>query len=263
MAFVGLVSFEDLLFYYKDMSRITHIGEEPVRIDKNGVFTSAGTRYKGDVIVVAIDALRIGPPSFSTVEEAELLYKLAERANAVRFVVDVTIPPYELQDIAIAIKTAWPRKDVSIHVLSAPQTPLLNVRRLAIFGIEVSDTPPPDLGEELHVEVPSLEPHPLARGLYVGPLYETQYSGIYLIGETSLIKMGVFPTPLAILQQTALLSDLLLSSGGYVELDPLESEEPFLQITTSASLAEIPLIALKSVYNIWADEILGVLGWEK
>lgn len=203
-------------------------------------------------MVLAVDAVRIGPPSFSTVEEAELLYRLIAGARTVRFLVDGLIPPYDLQDIAIAVKTAWPEKEASIHILSIlPRyQSLIDAGRLALFGIECTDKAPEQAEGELQITAPTLEPHPAAHGLGVGPLFEAQYDDVYLIGETSLIKMGAVLTPLAITQQAAMLADVLVG-GGYAELNSVEDGDPFLRTLTFSASAGIPMIALKSIYTLW------------
>ncbi|MBP1449061.1 MAG: hypothetical protein JZD41_03465 [Thermoproteus sp.] len=72
MAFAGLLDFDDLVFYYSGMKRVVHVRDDVVKAAKDGVYTSSGSRLRGGTVVLAVDAVRIGPPSFSTVEEAEL-----------------------------------------------------------------------------------------------------------------------------------------------------------------------------------------------
>ncbi|MBP1449060.1 MAG: hypothetical protein JZD41_03460 [Thermoproteus sp.] len=130
---------------------------------------------------------------------------------------------------------------------------------MALFGIECTDKAPEQAEGELQITAPTLEPHPAAHGLGVGPLFETQYDDVYLIGETSLVKMGAVPTPLAMAQQAAMLVDVLVG-GGYAELNPVEDGDPFLQTLTFGASASIPTIALKSIYTLWRRRVLRALG---
>jgi len=62
------------------------------------------------------------------------------------------------------------------------------------IGLEMSDEPPPWRPDELYIKVPAARPHPLAAGLEVDPAtFETQYERVYLIGDSSLLKLGLPP----------------------------------------------------------------------
>ena len=141
-------------------------------------------------------------------------------AKAIRFIVNVFTPVMGFQELAYAIKSRFPEKEVSVHVVyvSPDYNFLLDAwkSKAREIGVEVSSDPPEWRQGELHVSVPAARTHPLAANLEVASTtFETDIERVYLIGDSSLIKLDLPPVGWGALWQ-AVASEIL---KGYVDVE--------------------------------------------
>ncbi|MFB6491027.1 MAG: NAD(P)/FAD-dependent oxidoreductase [Thermoproteus sp. AZ2] len=272
MAFGGLVEFDQLKFPFSSMGRIRHVQSEVVEVAEDGGFKLAdGSVLRGDYNVLAVGSVRLGPETYFTVDGAKALYEKVKSAKAVRFIVDETYPVIGFQEIAIAVKSLWRSKEVSIHMVYVHPDYRwlfeLHSHLFREFGIPITDEPPASYSPgELLVTVPSTVLHPLARGLALGPLFETQYPNTYLIGESSLIKLRLPPLGWGAIWQASLLASAIASEirGGYAEVEAdewtaLNDPDRFKQYFTLRMSKGIPLVALRGLYELWRSKVVGTL----
>lgn len=271
MAFGGLVEFDDLKFPFRAMRRVKHIQGEVIEVDRGGFRLADGSAVGGDYNILAVGSVRLGPEVYYTVDGAKALYEKTKAARAVRFIVDETYPVIGFQEIAIAVKSVWRNKDVSIHIVYVHDDYRwlfeLHSRLFEEFGIAVTDEPPRPAPGELHVMVPSTVAHPLARGLRVGPLFDTQYPGVYLIGETSLMKLGLPPLGWGAIWQAAVLASAIANEikTGVAEAEvdewtSLNDPDRFKQYLVYRMSKGVPLIALKGLHELWRGRVMRTLG---
>ncbi|MEZ0318542.1 MAG: FAD-dependent oxidoreductase [Pyrobaculum sp.] len=271
MAIAGLVDFEDLVFPFSRFKRIYFNKANVSAIEDKCVRTSDGPSICGDYLVLAPGGRRIGSAEYWTVGGAKALLEAASRAKAVRFVVNDLTPVMGFQEIAFSIKTRFPEKDVSVHLvyISDDYAPLLEAWRkwAEQIGIEVSEELPRMGKGDLSISVPVLRPHPLAVSLEVDPAtFETQYERVYLIGDSSLVKLGLPPIGWGALWQASTLAKALaqeLKTGAFeVEMGTwtLEGDkDKFLRWFIYKMTTGTPLAHLKGLYDLWKDSVWRVL----
>ncbi|MFN7105628.1 MAG: NAD(P)/FAD-dependent oxidoreductase, partial [Pyrobaculum sp.] len=189
--------------------------------------------------------------------------------KAVRFIVNVITPVIGFQEIAFSLKTRHPEKEVSIHLVYIDDdyiSLLQPWRRWAeTAGLQLSDEPPPPKREgELYISVPSLVAHPLVERLEVDPAtFETQYSRMYLIGDSSLIKLNLPPIGWGALWQAATLAKAIAGeiSGGVFEItaetwDVTAGKDKFYQWLTHRMTSGTPLAHLRGLYDLWKNHVI-------
>ncbi len=270
MAFGGLVEFDNLVFPLSDARKVRHL-----RFAANAIFTEAtrpcvrGALHGpvcGDYLVLAPGALRVGSGVYWTLKGAVELYRKVISAKAVRFIVNVFHPVIGFQELAYAVKTRFPEKEVSIHlVYVSPDYDFLLrawVPKAREVGVEVSRDPPEWRDGELHVSVPEVRPHPLAAGLEVRPdTFETNIERVYLIGDSSLVKLDLPPIGWGALWQATIAAQAIASEAlrGYmeVELDHWggRDKESFRNWLTYRMTTGTPLIHLKGLYDLWRNNV--------
>ncbi|MEL9990617.1 MAG: hypothetical protein QXP98_00265 [Thermoproteus sp.] len=111
--------------------------------------------------------------------------------------------------------------------------------------------------------MPVLRPHPLAVGLEVDPAtFETQYRGVYLIGDSSLVKLGLPPIGWGALWQASILAKALareIETGVFeIEMDEwtaLGDKDKFLKWFAYRMTTSTPLAHLKGLYDLWKDSV--------
>lgn len=172
MALAGLLRFDDLKMSFNYLKRVEHIRDEVVDVKESGLKLAGGEVIKGDYHVLAIGAFRIGDDIYS-VDGAEAFYKAVEGAEAVRFIVDELYPAMGFNEISLAIKMLWPQKEVSIHLVYVHPDYLWLFNSFkdtfAKHGVVVTEEPPMVSNKrEIHVLVPELSIHPLAKGAQSG-----------------------------------------------------------------------------------------------
>jgi NADH dehydrogenase FAD-containing subunit len=270
MAFAGLVKFDDLRMSLDSLKRVEHVRDEVVDVRESGLKLASGEVIRGDYNVLAVGAFKIGD-DFYSVEGAEAFYRAAETAPAVRFVIDELYPVMGFGEIAMAVKSLWPQKEVSIHLVYVhPDYKWLFEAfsaQMAKLGISLSEEPPPTEDKaEIHVVVPELNPHPLTKGLKVGPLFETQYDRTYLIGDTSLMKLGLPPLGWGAIWQASVLAQAIVSDikegAAEVEIDEwtyMKDPDKFKQYLTYRMTKGVPLVHLRGLYDLWRTKIFGSL----
>ncbi|MCC6036459.1 MAG: NAD(P)/FAD-dependent oxidoreductase, partial [Pyrobaculum sp.] len=82
----------------------------------------AGGPVCGDYLVLAPGAVKLGSVNYWTLNGARELYNKVVSAKAVRFIVNTFTPVIGFQELAYAIKTMFPEKEVSVHVVYASPT---------------------------------------------------------------------------------------------------------------------------------------------
>ncbi len=145
MAFAGLVKFDDLRMSLDSLKRVEHVRDEVVDVRESRLKLASGEVIRGDYNVLAVGAFKIGD-DFYSVEGAEAFYRAAETAPAVRFVIDELYPVMGFGEIAMAVKSIWPQKEVSIHLVYVhPDYRWLFEAfsaQMAKLGISLSEEPP-------------------------------------------------------------------------------------------------------------------------
>ncbi|ACB39309.1 FAD-dependent oxidoreductase [Pyrobaculum neutrophilum] len=261
MAYAGLINFSDLLFPLSSLKRVRHVRDRAVSLDAGpSIRLERAFTLRGDYIVLAPGAYKVGTADYWTVEGAEALYQKIVRAPAVRFVVSEFTPVMGFQELAYSIKTRFPEKDVSIHLvyISDDYLFLLEPWRAsaARVGVQVSMDPPPPDG--LHISVPAVRPHPIAHDLEVNPAtMETQIERVFLIGDSSLLRLGLPPVGWGALWQASAAAQAIASEveKGYIEVEAEEwsAKDPdkFRQWLTYRMTTGTPLAHLKGLYDLW------------
>ena len=124
--------------------------------------------------------------------------------------------------------------------------------------MEVSRDPPERQQGELHVSVPVAKVHPLAANLEVEPsTFETDIEHVYLIGDSSLIKLDLPPVGWGALWQAAIAAQAIASeiTKGYVEVEVDhwggKDKESFRNWLTYRMTTGTPLVHLRGLYDLW------------
>jgi len=268
MAVAGLVEFKDLLFPFRQLTKAKFVKARVAAVDERCARPAEGSGpICGDYLVLAPGALHIGSAQYWSVEGSAAIAQAAAGAKAVRFIVNELTPVAGFQELAYAIKSRWPEKEVSIHVvyIGEDYRSFMEVGKkwAQEIGLEMSDEPPPWRPDELYIKVPAARPHPLAAGLEVDPTtFETQYERVYLIGDSSLLKLGLPPIGWGALWQAATLAKAIakeLESGVFeVEAETWLAEgdkEKFLQWMVYRMTSGTPVIHLKGLYDLWRGQV--------
>jgi NADH dehydrogenase FAD-containing subunit len=272
MAYGGLVDFKDLIFPLTQLRRVKHVWDHAVALDGRCVKLSSSQSVCGDYVVLAPGSYKLGTAEYWSVEGSEKLYGLMKKAKAVRFVVSEFTPVIGFQEIAYAVKTRFPDKEVSVHLVyvSDDYQFLLEPWKAKAkeAGVEVTGDPPPHKAvDELHIAVPAVRPHPLAAGLDLRPeTLETQYDRVYLIGDSALLKLGLPPIGWGSLWQASIVAQAIASeiSRGYIDISPDEwssqtDADSFKRWLTYRMVTGTPLVHLKGLYQIWARNVVSSL----
>ncbi|MEZ0319852.1 MAG: NAD(P)/FAD-dependent oxidoreductase [Pyrobaculum sp.] len=269
MAFAGLVEFQDLVFPFKEIKRAQFVSGRAVVVEGRCVRISSGAVHSicGDYVVLAPGGYKVGSAEYWSVGGAQELYSKVVKAAGVRFIANDFNPVIGFQELAYSIKTRFPEKDVSVHLvyISDDYAPLLEAWRkwAEQIGIEVSEELPRMGKGDLSISVPVLRPHPLAVSLEVDPAtFETQYERVYLIGDSSLVKLGLPPIGWGALWQASTLAKALaqeLKTGAFeVEMGTwtLEGDkDKFLRWFIYKMTTGTPLAHLKGLYDLWKDSV--------
>lgn len=266
MAFGGLLDFQELAFPLAALRRVRHLkfgaaalSQERGRVCVRGAWDAP---VCGDYIVLAPGAVRLGSVNYWTLNGAQELYNKAASAKAVRFVVNTFTPVIGFQELAYAIKSRFPEKEVSVHVVYAsPDYDFLLdawTSKAREIGVEVSSDPPEWRKGELHVSVPAAKAHPLAANLEVAPTtFETDIERVYLIGDSSLIKLALPPIGWGALWQATIAAQAVASEilKGYVEVEVNhwggKDKESFRNWLTYRMTTGTPLVHLHGLYDLW------------
>lgn len=264
MAFAGLVDFGDLYFPFSRMKKVTYIRGAASVVEGNCVRLAVGPVHRvcGDYVVLAPGGVKIGSAKYWSVSGAAELYRKLAAAEGVRFVVNVETPVMGFQEVAYSIKSRFPDKKVSIHLVYVGRdySNLLSLwaRWAESVGVELSEELPP-LDGTLHVSVPALVPHPLAAGIDVDPAtFEARGQRVYVIGDAALIKLGLPPTGWGALWQASTLAKAVASEigSGVFEVeaapwDDASTADSFYKWLTYKMKTGTPLAHLKGLLNHW------------
>ncbi|MGC8973377.1 MAG: FAD-dependent oxidoreductase [Thermoproteus sp.] len=272
MAYGGLVDFKDLIFPLSQLKKVRHVWDHATALDGTCVRLSNTRDVCGDYVVLAPGSYKVGTAEYWSVEGAERLYELMKKARAVRFIVSEFTPVIGFQEIAYAVKTRFPEKEVSVHLVYVSDDYVFLLEpwkaKAKEIGVEVTGDPPPHKAvDELHISVPAVRPHPLTAGLELKPeTLETQYERVYLIGDSALLKLGLPPIGWGSLWQASLAAQAVASeiSKGYVEISPDEwssqsDPESFKRWLTFRMTTGTPLVHLKGLYQLWARNVVASL----
>jgi NADH dehydrogenase FAD-containing subunit len=272
MAYGGLVDFKDLIFPLSQLKKARHVWDHATALDGTCVRLSNTRDVCGDYVVLAPGSYKVGTAEYWSVEGAERLYELMKKARAVRFIVSEFTPVIGFQEIAYAVKTRFPEKEVSVHLVYVSDDYVFLLEpwkaKAKEIGVEVTGDPPPHKAvDELHISVPAVRPHPLTAGLELKPeTLETQYERVYLIGDSALLKLGLPPIGWGSLWQASLAAQAVASeiSKGYVEISPDEwssqsDPESFKRWLTFRMTTGTPLVHLKGLYQLWARNVVASL----
>ncbi|MGC8583218.1 MAG: FAD-dependent oxidoreductase [Thermoproteus sp.] len=272
MAYGGLVDFKDLIFPLSQLKKVRHVWDHATALDGTCVRLSNTQDVCGDYVVLAPGSYKVGTAEYWSVEGAERLYELMKKARAVRFIVSEFTPVIGFQEIAYAVKTRFPEKEVSVHLVYVSDDYVFLLEpwkaKAKEIGVEVTGDPPPHKAvDELHISVPAVRPHPLTAGLELKPeTLETQYERVYLIGDSALLKLGLPPIGWGSLWQASLAAQAVASeiSKGYVEISPDEwssqsDPESFKRWLTFRMTTGTPLVHLKGLYQLWARNVVASL----
>ncbi|AEA12233.1 FAD-dependent pyridine nucleotide-disulfide oxidoreductase [Thermoproteus uzoniensis 768-20] len=272
MAYGGLVAFRDLIFPLSQLKKVRHVWDHATALDGTCVRLSNARNVCGDYVVLAPGSYKVGTAEYWSVEGAERLYELMMRTRAVRFIVSEFTPVIGFQEIAYAVKTRFPEKEVSVHLIYVSDDYVFLLEpwkaKAKEIGVEVTGDPPPHKAvDELHISVPAVRPHPLTAGLELKPeTLETQYERVYLIGDSALLKLGLPPIGWGSLWQASLAAQAVASeiSKGYIEISPDEwssqsDPESFKRWLTFRMATGTPLVHLKGLYQLWARNVVASL----
>lgn len=222
----------------------------------------------GDYVVLAPGSYKLGSANYWTPHGALELFGKIQRARAVRFIVNVFTLVIGFQEVAYSVKSRFPEKEVSIHLvyvspgyewLLGPWTP-----KAKEAGINVSTDPPESRGEgELHVSVPAATVHPLVADVEVNPsTFETYLQRVFSIGDSSLIKLGLPPVGWGSLWQATIVAQAIASehTRGHIEVEVDQwggkDQESFRKWLTYRMTTGTPLAHLKGLYDIWTRTVL-------
>jgi len=270
MAFGGLVKLGDLVFPFAAAGRVKHVkfAANALSVERGKPCVRGPTHGAvcGDYLVLAPGGLKVGSAAYWTPSGALDLYNKVTAAKAVRFIVNVFNPVIGFQELAYAVKTRFPEKEVSIHlVYVSPDYDFLLgawVPKAREIGVEVSRDPPEWRDGELHISVPEVRPHPLAADLEVRPdTFETNVERVYLIGDSSLVKLDLPPVGWGALWQATIAAQAVASEvlKGYVEVEVDHwggrDRESFRNWLTYRMTTGTPLIHLKGLYDLWRGQV--------
>lgn len=271
MAYGGLVKFKDLVFPLSQLKRIKHVWDYAKTLEGRCVRLANSSDVCGDYVVLAPGSYKVGNAEYWSVEGAERLFEKIRTARAIRFIVSEFTPVMGFQEIAYAVKTRFPDKEVSVHLVYVSDDYMFLLEpwkaKAKEIGLEVTDEPPPLSRDELHISVPAVRPHPLSAGLDVRPdTLETQYERVYLIGDSALLRLGLPPIGWGSLWQASIVAQAIASeiSKGYIEVTPDEwssqnDPEAFKRWLTYRMTTGTPLVYLKGLYQIWATRVFASL----
>jgi len=268
MAVAGLVEFKDLLFPFRQLTKAKFVKARVAAVDgKCAIPAENGGLICGDYLVLAPGALRIGSAQYWSVEGGAAIAQAAARAKAVRFIVNDFMPVMGFQELAYSIKARWPEKEVSVHLVYVGEDYQLLLepwkKWASEVGVKILDEAPTWRPDELYINVPVVRPHPLAAGLEVDPAtFETQYERVYLIGDSSLIMLGLPPIGWGALWQAATLAKAIaseLESGVFeVEAETWLAEgdkEKFRQWMVYRMTSGTPLAHVRGLYDLWRQQV--------
>lgn len=272
MAYGGLLSFKELLFPLSGLKRVKHVADAAAGVEGTCVRLRGSANVCGDYLVLAPGSYKVGTAEYWSVEGSERLFERIKQARAVRFVVSEYTPVMGFQELAYALKARFPEKEVSVHLVYVSNDYIFLLEpwkaKAKEIGVEVSEDPPPAKPSgEVHISVPAVRPHPLAVGLEVKPeTLETQYERVFLIGDSSLLKLRLPPIGWGSLWQASLAAQAVASEieRGYVEVRPDEwtantDPESFKRWLTYRMTTGTPLVHLKGLYEIWAKRVISSL----
>jgi NADH dehydrogenase FAD-containing subunit len=275
IAVAGLVDFRDLAYPFEALRRVVYVKATAAAVEPGCVRTREGPeRLCGDYVVLAPGSFKVGKAEYWTVYGAERLLQAAERARAVRFVVNELTPVIGFQEIAYSIKTRFPEKEVSIHLVYIHEDYKVIFdpwrAKAAEAGIHIDEDPPTYRSGELHISVPVARVHPLAFDLEVDPAtFETQHERVYLIGDSSLLKLGLPPIGWGSLWQASTLARALAQevNTGVFEVEAADwatagGREQFLKWFTYKIMSGTPLAHLKGLFDLWRSSVLKPLSGE-
>jgi len=110
--------------------------------------------------------------------------------------------------------------------------------------------------------VPEVRLHPLAADLEVRPdTFETNVERVYLIGDSSLVKLDLPPVGWGALWQATIAAQAVASEvlKGYVEVEVDHwggrDRESFRNWLTYRMTTGTPLIHLKGLYDLWRGQV--------
>jgi len=268
MAVAGLVEFKDLLFPFRQLTKAKFVKAKIATIDERCARPAEGSGpICGDYLVLAPGALRIGSAQYWSVEGGAAIAQAAAGAKAVRFIVNELTPVIGFQELAYSIKARWPEKEVTVHLVYVGddyQFLLEPWKKWALeIGVEVSEDPPEWRPDELYINVPAVRPHPLAAELEVDPAtFETQLEHVYLIGDSSLLKLGLPPVGWGALWQAATLARAIAREleGGVFEVEAESwlaegDKDKFLRWVVYHMTSGTPLAHLKGLYDLWRGQV--------
>ncbi|ABP51710.1 MAG: FAD/NAD(P)-binding oxidoreductase [Pyrobaculum arsenaticum] len=271
MAFGGLIDFDQLLFPLSQLRRVIHVRDNAKALDGKCVRLASMPSVCGDYVVLAPGAYKLGSVEYWNVEGAKKLWNNVEKAQSIHFIVNELNPVIGFQEIAYAIKTRFPEKRVSIHLVYVADDYrfLLNpwMTWAEAKGIEISEDPPQHRPGDLYISVPSVRPHPLVADLEPDPAtMETQLERVYLIGDAALLKLGLPPIGWGALWQASLAAQAVASeiTMGYIEVEPdiwssMSDPEKFKNWLTYRMTSGTPLIHIKGLYDTWANKVVKTL----
>jgi NADH dehydrogenase FAD-containing subunit len=266
MAFGGLLDFQELVFPLAALRRVRHLKFGAAALsqvkDRPCVRGAREGPVCGDYIVLAPGAVKLGSVNYWTLNGALELYRKAASAKVVRFIVNTFTPVGGFLELAYAIKSRFPEKEVSVHVVYASPDYdfLLDVQasKAREIGVEVSRDPPEWRKGELHVSVPAARAHPLVANLEVAPTtFETDIERVYLIGDSSLIKLDLPPVDWGALWQATFAAQAVASEilKGYVEVEVDHwggrDKDSFRNWLTYHMTTGTPLVHLRGLYDLW------------
>ena len=268
MAYGGLVEFKDLLFPLSNLKRVKHVRDSAKALDGRCVRLTGGSPICGDYVVLAPGSYKVGSAEYWSVEGAARLFEKIGAAKAVRFVVNELNPTMGFQELAYSIKTRFPDKEVSIHLVYVSNDWLYLLEpwkaKAKEVGIDVTDEPPSYTRGELHISVPAARPHPLTAGLEVKPeTLETQHERVYLIGDSAMLRLGLPAIGWGSLWQASLAAQAIASEikKGYIEVvvddwASMKDPEAFKKWLTYRMVTGTPLVHLKGLYQIWSEKVI-------
>lgn len=270
IAIAGLVDFRDLIYPFERLRRVIYVKATAAAVEDRCIRTREGPpKLCGDYVVLAPGGMKLGSVEYWTVRGAEELLQAAQGARAIRFVVNELTPLMGFQEIAYSLKARFPEKEVSIHLVYIGDDYRLLLEpwreQASKIGLVIEEEPPPPKrGGELHLSVPVLRPHPLAVELEVDPVtFETQFDRVYLIGDSSLVKLGLPPIGWGALWQGSTLARALAQeiAAGVFEVDVADwtaagDRERFLKWLTYRMTTGTPLAHLKSLYDLWMGGVV-------
>ncbi|MEM0370181.1 MAG: NAD(P)/FAD-dependent oxidoreductase [Pyrobaculum sp.] len=267
MAVAGVVNFDDLVFPFRHMNKITYVKGHVTWVDGNcvGVFNKSTTEFCGDYVVLAPGGLKVGGVEYWSVEGARALAEKIQNLSGVRFVVNTATPVMGFQEVAYSIKSRHPERVVSVHLIyvSSDYAHFLEVTKkwAASIGVEITEDPPP-LDDTLHVTVPTIAENPLATGLEVDPANLRDTTPWSLPNRRHLAHKVKTPPSgqghtMASLHARQSNSKL---TGGVLEIEAshwtdVTNRDKFYRWFVWRMTTGTPLAQLKGMYHLWGEVI--------